>query len=172
MVPKLIDTVKKGESGLLREMAVAIEDKKIDAIILTIEKYLIIGKNAPNKFQLPNVKKQNRQNPISVSSTVQAIDSIKKGVNEMIDISKQAYSNTINKVQRLTFQLQKSLLKNMKLSYNNTLGYHYSVKSNEFEEKITPQDTKSLGIVIVSRLKHAVRFRTKVSGLDYRFRSY
>jgi hypothetical protein len=124
----------------------------------------VIEKKAINKFQLSNGKKRQKQTS-AVSSHEEAIDSIKTGVNEMLDISKQAYSDTINLIQKVTIKLQRTLLKNLKLNYSQKLGYHYSVKTDEFEEKINSQTIRSLGIVIVGRMKHIIRFRTKVSSL-------
>ena len=42
IIPKLIGVINKGESQLLKDISAAIDDKKIDAITLTINKYLNI----------------------------------------------------------------------------------------------------------------------------------
>ena len=144
-------------------MSIAVDDKKIDAIILTIQKYLVIETSKANKFDLNlKKKKQKSANQIPNSVAVQSIDWIKKGVNELIDISKEAYSTTINKIHKLTFKLQNTLCKSIKLCHNHKLGYHYSLKSEDFDEKVSAKSVKALGVVVVGRLKHVIRFRTKV----------
>ena len=54
MIPKLTEIIKKGEADLLKEMGVSIDDRKIDAIILTIQKYLNINTTPYNKFSQNN----------------------------------------------------------------------------------------------------------------------
>ncbi|CAI2374828.1 unnamed protein product [Moneuplotes crassus] len=161
-IQKFTEIIKKGESEMLQEMGVSIDDRKIDTIILVIQKYLVVKTNSLSKFNQKGKKFDKSNEPqILPKNNIQQIGCIKKGVNDFIDLCKESYSDTMNKIQRLTIRLQRTLLKNIKLGYNKTLGYHFTCKKEDYEDKISQKKAKEHSIVVLGRLKHAIRFRTK-----------
>ena len=98
-------------------------------------------------------KKQNKE----YEGWQKMIEVLRPNVDELIDVSKQAYRMTFASIVQECQKLKVRLNSGIKLEFVSKLGYHFVLKSSEFN-KISQEQLEDLKIHKIVNLNTKVRF--------------